>query len=71
MMRSINGSGKTIPPFIALFVSLYVLQVPLAVYLSSLIGAEGIWWAIAIGMSAQGILIIPYFFSMKWAKTGE
>ncbi len=71
LMRAINGSGKTVPPTIAVFVALYLIQLPLAIILSSRAGPSGIWLSIAAGMAGQGVLIIPYFFSMKWAKTGK
>jgi len=71
LMRAINGAGKTIPPLVAMFVALYIVQLPVAYFLSSKIGPHGIWWSIAIGMVAQGIFIIPYFVSMTWAETGR
>ncbi|MCD6418078.1 MATE family efflux transporter [bacterium] len=71
LMRAVNGAGKTIPSFIAMFSALYLFQLPVALYLTRQIGPHGIWWAIATGMAGQGILIIPYFFSMKWAQTGK
>ncbi len=71
LMRAVNGAGKTIPSFVAMFVALYIFQLPVALFLAPRIGPYAIWWAIAVGMSGEGILIIPYFLSMKWAQTGR
>ncbi len=71
LLRAINGSGHTTPPFLAVFVSLCLVQLPLAFYLAKEIGALGIWWAIFAGMVGQGTVIVPYFFTMRWAKTGR
>ena len=71
LIRTINGAGKTIPPMIAIFIALYIIQFPVVLFLSPIIGPDAIWYAIAAGMIGQGIIIIPYFISMKWAETGR
>ena len=70
-MRAINGAGHTMASFWVQFVAMYLIQFPLALVLTKMFGAVGIWWAIFAGMFSQGIIILPYFFSMKWATVGK
>ena len=71
LMRAINGAGHTRPAFVVQFVAMYLIQFPLALVLTKTFGAIGIWWAIFAGMTTQGIIILPYFLSMKWATVGK
>jgi putative MATE family efflux protein len=55
-----NGIGKTIhPSVISIFFNL--LRIPLAIYLASVMGITGVWWAISISSIIKGI-ILPVWF---------
>jgi len=66
--RALQGAGDTIPPMILTLVSLWGLQVPLAVALSRAIepATRGIWWAIGIAVTAHGCLTAAWFMRGKW-----
>jgi putative MATE family efflux protein len=67
----INGSGHTIIPFFSHLVALYLIQLPVAFFVSQIIGPSGIFLGIAAGMIGQTLTILPYFLSKKWLTTGR
>lgn len=61
-----RGAGDTlIPMFITLF-SLWVIRIPIAAFLSKIIGVDGIWWAIPIAWFMGATLSYLYYLSGKW-----
>lgn len=56
-----NGLGKTIPPSIVGIV-FNVLRIPAAIFLSAtLLGLDGIWWAISISSIFKGIVLTLWY----------
>ena len=55
--RGMQGAGNTVPPMVITLVSLWVLQVPLAVALSRAWepATQGVWWAMAAASSNRSI----------------
>ncbi len=68
LSRALNGAGDTVAPMIITILSLWGLQVPLAVGLSKLWhpATHGIWWAIAIAMVVNGLLTAAWFQTGRW-----
>ncbi len=67
---TLRGAGDTlIPMFISLF-SLWVVRIPLAVFLSKHFGVNGIWWAIPIGWSMGLLGSYLYYHTGKWKTKG-
>jgi Na+-driven multidrug efflux pump len=67
---TLRGAGDTfIPMFISLF-SLWIVRIPLAVFLSKHFGVTGIWWSIPIGwtMGLAGSYI--YYLTGNWKTKG-
>jgi putative MATE family efflux protein len=66
--RALNGAGDSMSPMVITILSLWGLQVPLAVYLSRIWqpATQGIWWAIAIAFVIQGLLIVGWFETGRW-----
>lgn len=61
-----RGAGDTVVPmFISLF-SLWVIRVPIAYYLSAIIGSAGIWWGIPIAWIIGMLFAFFYFLSNRW-----
>ncbi|HOY31677.1 MAG TPA: MATE family efflux transporter [Bacteroidales bacterium] len=62
----IRGAGDTLVPMLFTLISLVILRLPIAYFLSRIYGPDGIWWSIPIawtfGMIASGI----YYLSGKW-----
>jgi putative MATE family efflux protein len=66
--RALQGAGDTLTPMILTLVSLWGIQVPLAIVLSRVIepSTDGIWWAIAIAVTIHGILVTLCFQRGRW-----
>ncbi len=62
----LRGAGDTlIPMFITLF-SLWIIRIPLAIFLSSKYGIAGVWWAIPIAWALGLIASFFYYKTGKW-----
>jgi len=68
MGMSQSGAGDTASPMIVIALSMLGIQIPLALYLPRLdgLGTDGIWLAIAIALTIQGILMTYFFSRGKW-----
>ncbi|MCX6303183.1 MAG: MATE family efflux transporter [Bacteroidia bacterium] len=60
-----RGAGDTLLPMFFSLISLWLIRIPLAWYLSDKIGVSGIWWAIPVGW------LIGLVFSFTYYKTGR
>lgn len=68
--RGLNGASDTMGPMIITLISLWGLQVPLAIWLARLFSpaTQGIWWAMAAASVLHGLLIAVWFEKGKWMK---
>ncbi|MBN1808457.1 MAG: MATE family efflux transporter [Planctomycetes bacterium] len=68
--RSISGAGDTVPPMIFNLLILWVLQVPLAVWLAGMerFGVTGVWWAGAATSIVSAAAATTYFFLGRWKR---
>ena len=68
--RALNGAGDSMGPMLITVVTLWGLQVPLAVYFSRLWqpATEGIWWAMVVAFVVQGVLTTLWFETGRWMK---
>lgn len=66
--RGLNGAGDTVAPMVFTIFSLWVLQVPLAIWLARVWqpATHGIWWAMVVGMVAHGLLVAVWFETGRW-----
>lgn len=62
------GYGKTLLPSLVIAV-VTLIRLPLGIFLSSIYGVEGVWWAITLTSMAKGILLFIafYIFVNKWS----
>jgi Na+-driven multidrug efflux pump len=63
-----NGAGDTRSVMLRVAVSIWLIRIPLA-YLFVVIlgwGPSSVWWAMAISMVVQGLLILKRYWSRKW-----
>ncbi|MDD4871739.1 MAG: MATE family efflux transporter [Kiritimatiellae bacterium] len=61
--RALSGAGRTMATMILTIISLWGIQVPLAIVLSRYcdMGTQGVWWAISIANTIHGLLITWWF----------
>ena len=65
----INGAGKTISTMIISFISICVVRIPLAGFLSNTsMGIRGVWYAVVISFAATMINSLLYYFLGRWRK---
>lgn len=66
----VNGAGQTMVTMIFSLVSLWVVRVPLAWFLSqhTSLGMTGIWIAMAAGFVVTSVISYLYYLSGRWKK---
>jgi putative MATE family efflux protein len=66
----VNGAGQTIIPMMLTLISLWIVRVPLAWYLSqhTPLGIKGIWIAMAAGFAVTAVVGYLYYLSGRWKK---
>ncbi len=66
--RSLNGAGDTVSPMVITFISLWGLQIPLALILPGgfHLGVTGVWWAILISTVIHGTITTGWFQRGRW-----
>ncbi len=62
----LRGAGDAMVPFFTTLLALWVVRVPCAVWFSSFMGPDGIWWAIPAGWSVGAAATILYYASGRW-----
>lgn len=66
----INGAGHTIITMIFTLLSLWLIRVPMAWFLSrTSLGINGIWIAIASSFFVTMVVSLGYYFSGRWKKS--
>lgn len=63
-----RGAGDTLIPMFFSLISLWLIRIPLAWFLSRKIGPAGIWWAIPAGWAIGLSLSFIYYKTGRWKK---
>jgi putative MATE family efflux protein len=63
-----RGAGDSLVPMFISLLSLWLIRIPMAWYLSGKIGAIGIWWSIPAGWFIGLALSYIYYKSGRWKK---
>ncbi len=68
MQSCVAGAGDTVPIMFISIIVLWIVQLPLAFYLSRFtgLGIYGIRWAMVAGIAASTIAYLVYYLSGKW-----
>lgn len=65
----ISGAGQTLVPTIFSLISLWVVRVPMASWLSKEMGSvEGVWWAMAASFLLSMLMSLGYYASGLWRR---
>jgi Na+-driven multidrug efflux pump len=69
----VNGAGQTMVTMVFSLVSLWMVRVPLAAYLSrnTPLGMRGIWIAMAAGFIVTSGVSYLYYLSGRWRKSAN
>lgn len=62
----LRGAGAVIFPMFSTLVSLWAVRIPAAMWLSHLIGEQGIWWSVPVGWGVGLAIAFGYYKSGKW-----
>ena len=62
----IRGAGDAMIPMFISLLSLWIIRIPMALFLSGKIGSAGIWWAIPGGWLVGLILSYLYYKTGRW-----
>ncbi len=63
-----RGAGDTIIPMFITLISLWLLRIPAAHFLSGQFGAEGIWWGIPVAWVFGLIAAYTYYRTGRWKQ---
>ena len=68
--RALNGAGDSLAPMIITTLSLWGLQVPLALWLVRWWqpATAGIWWAVGLASAVNGLLMTLWFETGRWQQ---
>lgn len=64
----LRGTGDTFVPMLVSLLSLWLIRIPLASWLSNYYGTNGIWWSIGISIGIGCIIIYIYYKTGHWKK---
>lgn len=74
LMFSLNGvlrgAGDTLIPMFITLLSLWIIRIPFAYFLSGRIGEVGIWWAVPIAWGVGTVCSYVYYKTGKWKEKG-
>jgi len=66
----LRGTGATFVPMIITLLTLWVIRVPLSVFMSSFMGVNGIWWALPVSWIIGLLATWLYYLSGRWKNKG-
>jgi len=68
IMQSLPGVGDTVAPMVISLVMVWVVQIPLAYFLTQVgnLGADGVRWGLVIGLGVAAVASVVYFRMGKW-----
>ena len=66
--RSMSGAGDTVSPLVITFITLWVIQIPLAIFLSRIpsLGLTGVWVAFLVAYISQAAMAVIWFQVGRW-----
>ena len=70
MQNSISGAGDTLPPMLVSLLNFWLVQIPLAFFLSRFtnLGMYGVRWAIVVGWIVGAVAYSVYFRLGRWKR---
>lgn len=69
-MGMMRGAGATLIPMLITIFSLWVVRIPLSIWLSKNLGVNGVWWALPVSWMIGMTIIFFYYQSGRWREKG-
>jgi putative MATE family efflux protein len=63
-----RGAGDTVFPMLVTLLSLWVVRVPLSIFLSRSMGTDGVWWSMPMAWGLGAALNVGYYFTGRWRR---
>jgi len=63
---ALRGAGDTMFTMLTSIISLWIIRIPLAYWLSNILGRQGIWWGIAISCAIGLVITFIYYQTGRW-----
>jgi Na+-driven multidrug efflux pump len=64
----VRSTGAAVPPLVVLFISLWIIRIPLALALLDRYGADAIWWSFPVGAGISAVLMWLYYRYGGWKR---
>jgi len=68
LARGFDGAGNTVPAMTINLLTLWGMELPLALGLSGWLGTTGVWWGRALANLANGLFFALWFRRGKWKQ---
>lgn len=65
---ALRGTGDTFVPSCMKFFSMWLVRIPLAIFLRGKFGLEGVWFAMSFELCVRGIIFFIRLSGKKWLK---
>ena len=65
-----RGAGDTLVPMFITLLSLWLVRIPLASFLSDFMGTDGIWWSLPICWCVGSACAFLYYRTGRWKNKG-
>ena len=62
----VRGAGDVMIPMANTLLALWIIRIPVAIYLSSFMGPDGIWWSIPAGWLMGAVFSTWYYRTGRW-----
>jgi Na+-driven multidrug efflux pump len=66
MSQAFNGAGDTNTPMLINLVCFWLFQIPMALWMSRIMGPSGVFWAIALAYSLSAVVGLAIFRRGRW-----
>ena len=63
-----RGAGEAMIPMYSTILALWLVRVPCAVWFSSRMGVDGIWWSVPAGWTVGCVFTGLYYASGRWKR---
>ncbi|OGS09024.1 MAG: MATE family efflux transporter [Elusimicrobia bacterium RIFOXYA12_FULL_51_18] len=67
---ALRGAGDAFIPMLITILALWMIRIPVSVWLSARLGTDGIWWGVPIAWTVGLLLSGAYYRTGRWKRKG-